>query len=268
METFPEPAYLFECDMERVDFRAFAGGEIALFSARSPLPKASNEDAIAIIPLGPDEGVLAVADGVGGLPDGQQASNLALAKLGRAIHAAIARGDSLRVGILDGIELANEEVLRRGSGGSTLAVAEVRGGRVRSYHVGDSVVLITGQRGRIKTQTVPHSPVGYALESGLIDDREAMVHEDRHLIDNMIGSASMRIEMGSSIHMAKHDTLLLASDGLSDNLFSDEIIEIVRKGPLQTAAERLRTTGMARMREPREGRPSKPDDMTFIIFRQ
>ena len=267
METLPEPAFLFESDMERVDFRPFGSGEVALFSARSPLPKESNEDALAVIPVGPGEGILAVADGVGGLPDAKQASNLTLAELGRSVRAACERGDSMRVGILDGIERANEELLRRGAGGTTLAVAEIRGGRVRSYHVGDSLVLLTGLRGRIKAQTVPHSPVGYALESGLINDKEAMVHEDRHLIDNMIGSEAMRIEMGPSVKMAAHDTLLLASDGLSDNLFADEIVEIVRKGPLRRAAELLRASGSQRMREPGGMTPSKPDDMTFILFR-
>ncbi len=78
---------------------------------------------------------------------------------------------------------------------------------------------------------------------------------------------TMRIEIGPSVAMARRDTLMLASDGLSDNLFADEIVEIVRKGPLPRAAESLRSSGSERMRDPRAGRPSKPDDLTFILFR-
>ena len=43
---------------------------------------------------------------------------------------------------------------------TTLAVAEVVGQTVRTYHVGDSPIWVFGQRGRLKLQTVPHSPVG------------------------------------------------------------------------------------------------------------
>ena len=112
---------------------------------------------------------------------------------------------------------------------STLAIVEVQDGTARPYHVGDSAILITGQRGRVKVQTVPHSPVGYAVESGMLDAAEAMHHEERHVVSNVVGSDDMRIEIGSALSLSPRDTILLASDGLSDNLLAEEIIDFARK---------------------------------------
>lgn len=148
-----------------------------------------------------------------------------------------------------------------------MTVVEFDGELVRHYHVGDSIVLLTGQRGKIKMQSIPHSPVGYGVEAGLLDETDAMHHEDRHVISNVIGSADMRIEVGSAIKIARRDTLLLASDGLSDNLHIPEIVECVRKGPLATVAAGLARQARERMEWEGDGEPSKPDDLTFAIFR-
>ena len=151
--------------------------------------------------------------------------------------------------------------------GTTLAVVEVAQGLMRPYHVGDSMILLVGQRGRIKHQSIPHSPVGYALESGLLDERDAMVHEDRHIVSNLVGMEEMRIDVGPPTRMGRRDTVVLASDGLSDNLHLEEIIETVRKGPMPGAAARLAEHATQRMKAATEGHPSKPDDMTMVLFR-
>ena len=150
---------------------------------------------------------------------------------------------------------------------TTLAVAEIHETMVRPYHVGDSTILVFGQRGRVKLHTVAHSPVGFAVESGFLKEKEAMHHAERHLVFNMIGSTDMRIEMGSVLRLAPMDTLLIASDGLLDNLTVEEIVEILRKGPVNAAAERLARRAGTRMTAPSPGDPSKPDDLTFLVFR-
>jgi len=169
---------------------------------------------------------------------------------------------------MNGIERANEAVLELGVGaGTTLAAVEVQDGTVRPYHVGDSTILLVGQRGKLKLQTIAHSPVGFAVEAGVLDESEAMHHEDRHFVSNMLGVADMRIEVGSARRLARRDTLLVASDGLSDNLHKDEIVERIRTGPLAVVAERLVRDARRRMEAPIEGEPSKPDDLTFVAFR-
>jgi serine/threonine protein phosphatase PrpC len=176
--------------------------------------------------------------------------------------------DPLRPAILDGIEAANEKVRGLGTGAATtLVLVEIRDRVVRSYHVGDSAILLVGQRGKLKFQTIAHSPIGYAVEAGLIDEKDAIHHEERHMISNVIGSPEMRIEIGPTIEMAARDTLVLASDGLLDNLLPAEIVELVRTGPLDKAVDDLVAVATERMNAPDRATPSKPDDLTVIAFR-
>ena len=117
-------------------------------------------------------------------------------------------------------------------------------------------------------QTVSHSPVGFAIEYGLLDESEAMHHEERHLVSNVVGSDDMRIELGPPLKLARYDTVLLASDGLLDNLYTDEIVELIRKGPLPKSLASLVKVAQQRMENPIEGVPCKPDDMTVVALRQ
>ena len=63
------------------------------------------------------------------------------------------------------------------------------------------------------------------------------------------------------------DTIVIGSDGLFDNLGADEIASIIRKGPLDAASHRLLEAATAAMSKVGTGRPGKPDDLTFILFR-
>ena len=73
----------------------------------------------------------------------------------------------------------------------------------------------------------------------MLDEDEAMYHAERHLISSMVGMADMRVEVGPVVKLALRDTLVVGSDGLFDNLFVREIVELVRKGPLQKAGRQL-----------------------------
>ena len=63
------------------------------------------------------------------------------------------------------------------------------------------------------------------------------------------------------------DTAVLASDGLLDNLRTDEIVERARRGDPVEAARSLVQEARRRMLEPADGVPSKPDDLTLALFR-
>jgi serine/threonine protein phosphatase PrpC len=255
-------------DMDNGAFFEAGPGVGAVYSSPSPGKATPNEDAAAFFSFGERDCVLAVADGLGGAPAGDQASHLAMEAMWTALVRGIEKESEPREAILNGFEDANHAVLELGIGAATtLAVVEVRGNIVRPYHVGDSLILIAGQRGKVKLQSVPHSPVGYGIESGLLDEKEAMYHEERHIVSNVIGSPDMRIEIGSTIKLAARDTLVLASDGLWDNLHTEEIVDRVRKGPLRRAVRAVSEECGLRMRDGGEGKPSKPDDLTFILFR-
>lgn len=248
---------------------AIADGSIFIFSRKSPAKERPNEDSAVILSCNKKRAMLAIADGMGGLPGGAQASAEALKQLNKRVSASCEDSEDLREAILNGVELANQSILNFSTGSATtIVIAEINGPIIRPYHVGDSVLLVVGQKGKIKVQTVAHSPVGYAVEAGVIDEDEAMFHNERHLVSNFLGAKEMRIEIGSPIELAPRDTLLLASDGLFDNLTLPEITEMIRKGPLSDVANNLISQCEYRMQNRLENTPSKPDDMTFILYRR
>ena len=243
-------------------------GRAWVYSAKAPDKDGDNEDAAGFLPYGEEAAVLVVADGVGGERAGAQASRLAVRSLANALAQGARRGLALRVAILDGIEKANHAVSDLGGGATTIAVLQIEEHVARPYHVGDSGILIVGQRGRVRHQNIAHGPVGYAVEAGLLDAGEALHHEARNVVSNVVGSTDMRIEVGPSVMLAPLDTALLATDGLFDNLYEAEIVARVRKGPLEVVAADLAASATRRMERPRAGKPSKPDDLTFIVYRR
>lgn len=255
-------------DMDAPDEVFVAGRRVAVVSQRSPGKETPNEDSAAVIPWGEEAAVLVVADGLGGQALGEQASALAVRRIRLSLQQADPAFTMLRSAILNGIEAANRDVLDLGRGAATtLAVVEVTGNTIRPYHVGDSGILAFGQRGKMKLQTTAHSPVGYGVEAGLIDETDAMHHEDRHVVSNVVGTTDLRIEIGAERKLSARDTLLLASDGLFDNLHLAEIVELARKGPVRKACETLRSTARTRMDAPADGQPSKADDLTIVVCR-
>jgi serine/threonine protein phosphatase PrpC len=270
MSANGERVQLFLGDQERAQAdRTLPHGEVCVRSIRSPDKQTENEDSAAIIQLGDDSLVLAVADGVGGSVAGREASNAAVRALSKVLTQLPEENPQLRPAILDAVEEANKAVLGLARGAATtLVVAQLDATRLRSYHVGDSELLAVGQRGRIKQRVVPHSPTGFAVEAGLLDENEAVQHDQRHVLFNVIGSSDMRVEVGPLLQLAARDTVLLASDGLFDNLYIDEIVATIRSGPLIAAADKLVERVQSRMRgADAADQPCKPDDLTIVLFR-
>lgn len=265
----PEDAVRFvERDMQDIEEFPIGAGLAVVYTHSSPTKDTPNEDAAALIPLSADRAVLVIADGAGGARGGAQASSTTIYELTAALEHAAREGRDLREAILDGIENANREVTTLGIGAaSTVAAVELNGNRMRPYHVGDSEILVVGQKGKFKLQTVAHSPMGYAVESGFLSEDQAMVHEDRHFVYNMIGTSEMRIELGPMIELSARDTIVVACDGLFDNLTSHEIGEMMRSGDLATATRNMVDECSRRMTTLSADLPSKPDDLTIITFR-
>ena len=246
-----------------------AGGTLVYFTAPAPDKTSDNEDSLAAIPFGPDAAVLAIADGAGGMPGGRRASEAALTVLEQSLQRSMEETMLLRTAILNGIETANQAVIDLGNGSATtLTIVTIEGRTARTYQVGDSEALVFGQRGRMRAQTTAHSPTGFAVEAGFLDQREALHHEERHLLSNFIGSGDMHIDVGATVELNSRDTVLLASDGLTDNLHLEEIVETTRKGPLTVALDVVTRRAIRRMTVESKTYPSKPDDLSVMLFRK
>jgi serine/threonine protein phosphatase PrpC len=245
------------------------GGSLIAYTCCAPDKDNANEDAVAAIPYGPDAAVLVIADGAGGMPQGRRAARTAISTLANSLEDAFAESRLLRGAILDGIEAANQAIIALGTGSATtMTVVAIDGLIARTFQVGDSEAMIVGQRGRIKSQTMAHSPTGFAVEAGFLDKKEALHHEDRHLVSNFIGTSDMHIGVGAEVKLKPRDTVLIASDGLMDNIHTHEIVEVIRKGPLAGAIDSITNLAKRRMVVESKHQPSKPDDLSVILFRK
>ena len=269
--TLPErgtlPCLYSAMSTPRVEIFETARAQVAVFTQRSPEREDDNQDAVLVLEHGIDTVIAAVADGAGGYPGGSAASALALEALARACE----EGQALpaRAAILNGFEAAHAAIKAAGGGAATtLAVIELSGATLRTYHAGDSGIVVCGQRGAIKLNTLPHSPTGYAVEAGLLDEADALHHEERHMVSNLVGLEPMSVQVGSPCNLAPRDTVLIATDGVFDNLYLSEIVSLIRKGPLLDACSRLSDAAINRMVTPPPGSPCKPDDLAIVIVRR
>jgi serine/threonine protein phosphatase PrpC len=264
MEALSEPLLVLEWAEPTTVVSSVAGGDFVAFSSACPGHDGPNEDAAAVFP-GAGTTVLAVADGLGGGRSGHLAARLAVEALGKQL---VDLPSDARSPILDAIESANEAIRALGVGAATtLAAVELRGQTLRPYHVGDSTILVLGGRGKVKFVSVSHSPVGYGVEAGLIDSEAALHHEELNIVSNTLGSADMRIELGAPLELAARDTVILGTDGLFDNVHVAEIFDLVKSRELADAARALAEFAIARMLAADSEQPSKPDDITFVIYR-
>lgn len=265
-ESGPRSWLLQAADTEEIASLLVANGEAVAITRAGPLSDGKNEDAAGVVADTRGRALLAVADGFGGAPAGERAARLALSELAGAATGDGAEDSPLRALILDGFESANREILDLGIGAATtLAAVAIENGVARPFHCGDSTILVIGGRGKIKWRTVAHSPAGYAVASGWVAEREAREHDEAQVVSNYLGSPEMRIEVGPELRLAPRDTVLLASDGLTDNLRLEAVTEIVvRASSLTVAVADLAHRARAHM----DTEAGKPDDFTLVAFRR
>lgn len=247
---------LNESDSLQVEGLQLEHWELAYFTRKSPTKIGQNEDSLCILPVAKNKLIVAVADGVGGNRSASEASGIAV----DSMRAFATEKDKLRNNVLDAIEEANQRILNLCVGaGTTFVCATLEDNEVRPFNIGDSSVLLTGQRKKIRYKNTPHSPMGYAEEAG-VDGSEV---DDVFLLLNALGSRDLMIDVGPKVEMLSNDTLLLCSDGLTDNLEWENIIDIIRAGPLLESANKLETLASEAMNK--DG--MKPDDLSFVLIR-
>jgi serine/threonine protein phosphatase PrpC len=244
-----------------------SGGKVAACSMACPESGAENEDCIAVVSSPSGHTLLVVADGVGGAKQGHLASRIAVDCIVQAVLGATSDVSRLRPLIIDAIEHADQKIRELSTGAATtLAIAEIFEGQLRTYHCGDSNILVCGSRGRIRRMTVGHNPTDMAVNAGWLEPEEALSHGERHFVSNILGSPPLRIEIGQRLPLLPRDTVLVASDGLFDNLVPVEIVEMIRKEPILNNLNKLVDATQARMTGQLEG--SKPDDLSVIAWRR
>ena len=183
-----------------------------------------NEDNYVVAPP-----LFAVADGMGGAQAGEVASQLAASALEAGDSDALEgtqRLDEL-------IQEANRRIFDRASTdpsasgmGTTMTVALVEGMTVAIGHVGDSrAYLVRGEQ--MEQLTEDHSLVNELLKSGKLSEEEAQIHPQRSVITRAVGTDPDVDVDGFTIEAEEGDVFLICSDGLSDMVEDEAILEVV-----------------------------------------
>lgn len=192
--------------------------------------------------------LFAVADGMGGAAGGEEASLTAVMAL-RAAFEADPTADGLAVGVQNANravwDKAAERPELRGMGTTMTAVALVDGAAddeiLAVANVGDSRVYLL-RDGRLDQITDDHSVPEELVRAGRITPEEAIGHPQRNMLTRVLGNEP-EVEVDCfAIIPYRGDRLVLASDGLFNELDHDGIASVARRqpDPGEAAAELVR----------------------------
>ena len=256
--------------MERPDIFRIGPGRAACITSCGRGYKEANEDSLALIPIDDRRAALLVADGMGGENHGGVASRFLAGIVRVYAEARVSMDANVEEGLLQALKAANREMVEGLiGGGTTVAIAWIQGLRLSTFHVGDSQVLVVGRRGRIRYRTADHTPVADAVAAGVVSEDEALRHAERHILTNVVGDEEMSVETWEGIPLLPTDTVVLATDGLIDNLEEERLVRLCRKRSLPAVATALHDEAVAHMtaEDPGTGLAPKPDNITVVTYR-
>jgi len=206
--------------------------------------RATNQDALIVQPG--NHGLYGVADGMGGHNAGDVASRMAVLLLSRVLEGAKPSTELLRAGIEEVNLMIYEEQCKDAnlSGmGTTITVLWEDDDRILLGHVGDSRAYRIRNM-QISQISQDHSMVGELLRDGLITREEALRHPYRNVITRALGAAE-KIEVDTLIlDKQRGDKYLICSDGLYEYVSEETVLAILKRTPLEEAADQLLTLAL------------------------
>ncbi|MCL4318591.1 MAG: protein phosphatase 2C domain-containing protein [Firmicutes bacterium] len=222
------------------------------------LVRSENQDDFLIRPVEAQGYLLAVADGIGGGPEGSRASHMALTAMDDAVGLKVLDVSRLA----SAISLANRRIFELGQDephlegmGTTLTAAVLFPHRLLLSHVGDSRAYRI-RRDQIIRLTMDHSVAGEMERSGTISPEEARNHPKKHVLTRALGPFDhVRIDM-ADMPWSNQDRLLLCTDGLTSVVFDDEILRYAEHYQGQELVDKLVNAALER---------GGPDNVTLVL---
>ena len=206
------------------------------------------EDSFAVVnAASPDlrrsQGLLAVvADGMGGMADGKEASQSAVEDL-LARFRDCGPDTDIPALLAESVHAVSREVFRRFSGasGTTLAAVHLRGSALHWVSVGDSAIFLLRDGGVFqlnREHTFLNTLYARELEQDVICRERAEQDEDAHRLTSFVGIDRLE-EVDRSLRplaLLPGDALLLCSDGVSGVLTPPELMEAMALRPEEGCA--------------------------------
>lgn len=219
-----------------------------------------NEDSVY---LNKDLGLFMVADGMGGHNAGEVASSIAVTLIGALIEEHVGTGEITSEFVRDAVQHANRVILQKSvhrpawsEMGTTLVLALLTGDHIVVAHVGDSRAYMVSN-GVLEQLTEDHTFVAEWLKEGLITKEEARSHAQRHGLTEALGVTD-EVEIEVSVRAWDDGgCLLLCSDGLTDMIEDEEILDIL----MSSAEPRLACQRLVDLANEKGGR----DNITVVL---
>jgi protein phosphatase len=219
------------------------------------LVRSNNEDAVFV-----GDRLLVVADGMGGLPAGELASEILVQALA-VVDDVPDTGEPLQ-DLIAALGTANERIEAavadddaRDGMGTTVTALLLSGDRMAALNVGDSRCYLS--RGGDLTQLTRDDTYVQALvDQGVLTPDDARRHPQRALVTQAVQGGPFR-PAGRMVPVYAGDRFLLCSDGLSDYVEDAVIAETLLANPdrEKCAAELVQRTLEA----------GAPDNVTVIV---
>lgn len=200
----------------------------------------------------PEHNFFALADGMGGHNGGEVAAKKTVSTLSDYIKEKIFpfRGKySIKKTIFSltqGIHETNYHIYQLGNDhpdlkgmGSTLCCMYFQGTKAIYAHVGDSRIYLFRNEMLIKL-TDDHSLVQRNEEKQILIDKRKTIKNYKNIITRAMGAQDIVIPEVSYTSIQKNDIFFLCSDGLTDCVSTQSLLQIMKTNPnLQLAAKEM-----------------------------
>lgn len=210
------------------------------------LERRSNQDFVFVSkePIGNLTNLFIVADGMGGHKAGDFASRYSIETFVKCVEESTE--ESPISIIANAIKLTNEAIISEAENkeelkgmGTTFVAATISDYQLFVANIGDSRLYVIDDD--IRQITRDHSLVQEMVEEGKIDNDDAYTHPNKNIITRAIGVKGQVVPDFFEVKLEKGNIILMCSDGLTNMLCDDEIMNIVRdnEDKLDIAAYKL-----------------------------
>lgn len=200
--------------------------------------RANNEDSVYI---NKESKILMIADGMGGHNGGEIASKLAVEVISKYLTNQIENNIKKEIKIdnylIQALNLANYKIRREGSYnpslynmGTTIVLCVIS--EINNLHIaniGDSrSYIIDIQKEKISKLTIDHTLVDNQDRELMISKENAYEHPFRHILTQALGISEQINPYITNCKWHQEEYLLLCSDGLTDMIYENEILNIFK----------------------------------------
>lgn len=194
-----------------------------------------NEDSVLIVHNNNGDTLMAIADGMGGHSAGEVASSIAITHLAKEFNENfynMTKMDAVNF-LRNSVNEINDSIFRHEKThpeskgmGTTLVTAIITKDYILFGNIGDSSGFVM-KYGKLHKVTYDHTLVNLLVSAGELTKEEAKDHPKKNVLMKALGANDpIDIDIFDCMDIKEIDSILLASDGLT-NMLDEEQIEKV-----------------------------------------